>query len=67
MLLTCPQKTKKLEPVVIEDWRDTGEVNSNHAFTSYDDMYYFIKEEILPSGEKKIILKNKKTGLIEKR
>ena len=52
---------------MIEDWRDTGEVNSNHAFTSYDDMYYFIKEEILPSGEKKIILKNKKTGLIEKR
>lgn len=60
-------KTKQWEPVVIEDWRGTTEVHHHHAGTSYDENYYFIKEEILPSGEKKIILKNKKTGLIEKR
>jgi len=60
-------KTKKWEPVVIEGWRGANEVDRHHADTSYDDNYYFIKEEILPSGEKKIILKNKKTGLIEKR
>jgi len=34
---------------------------------SYDDDYYLIKEEVLPSGEKKFIVKNKKTGSIEKR
>ncbi|KIC93714.1 Gfo/Idh/MocA family protein [Flavihumibacter solisilvae] len=60
-------RTKKWEPVIIEDWRGTTEVNQHHAGTSYDENYYLIKEEILPSGEKKIILKNKKTGAIEKR
>ena len=60
-------KTKKWEPVLIEDWRGTTDMKHHHAETSYDDDYYFIKEEILPSGEKKIILKNKQTGLIEKR
>ena len=34
---------------------------------SYDENYYLIKEEVLPSGEKKIIIKNKKTGSIEVR
>jgi predicted dehydrogenase len=60
-------RTKKWEPVLIEDWRGTSEENQHQAGTSYDENYYLIKEEILPSGEKKIILKNKKTGAIEKR
>ncbi len=60
-------KTKKWEPVIIEDWRGTDEVKIKHGLTSYDNDHYLIKEEILPSGEKKIIVKNKKTGSIEKR
>jgi hypothetical protein len=35
--------------------------------TSYDENYYLIKEEVLTSGEKKVIIKNKKTGSIERR
>jgi predicted dehydrogenase len=60
-------KTKKWEPVVIGDWRGTNSVKNEKQFTSFNEEYYLIKEEILPSGEKRIILKNKKTGSIETR
>jgi hypothetical protein len=60
-------KTKKWEPVKIEDWRGVAEKKGEKEITSYDEDYYLIKEEMLPSGEKKFIVKNKKTGSIEKR
>jgi len=60
-------KTKLWEPVIIEDWRGSDEVKTRHELTSFDKDHYLIKEEILPSGEKKVIVKNKKTGSIEKR
>ncbi|HET6995511.1 MAG TPA: Gfo/Idh/MocA family oxidoreductase [Chitinophagaceae bacterium] len=60
-------KTKQWEPVIIEDWRGSDEVKIKHEMPSYDKDHYLIKEEILPSGEKKVIVKNKKTGSIEKR
>lgn len=60
-------KSKQWEPVVIEDWRGLKEVKQKHQYASFDDNYYLIKEEILPSGEKKTIVKNKQTGSIEKR
>ena len=60
-------KTKQWEPVVIEDWRGSNEADAKNELTSYDDNYYLIKEEILPSGEKKTIVKHKQTGSIEKR
>ena len=60
-------KTKKWEPVKIEDWRGVAEKKAEKEIPSYDEDYYLIKEETLPSGEKKFIVKNKKTGSIEKR
>lgn len=60
-------KTKQWEPVIIEDWRGSNDVAVKKELTSYDDNYYLIKEEILPSGEKKTIVKHKQTGSIEKR
>lgn len=60
-------KTKQWEPVVLEDWRGSNEAAIKHELTSYDENYYLIKEEILPSGEKKTIVKHKQTGSIEKR
>ena len=60
-------KTKKWEPVKIEDWRGVAEKKAEKKIPSYDEDYYLIKEETLPSGEKKFIVKNKKTGSIEKR
>ncbi len=60
-------KTKKWEPIQIEDWRGVAEKKKEKQMTSYDDNYYLIKEETLQSGEKKFIVKNKKTGSIERR
>jgi predicted dehydrogenase len=59
--------TKQWEPVQIEDWRGVAEKKAEKQMTDYDEDYYLIKEEVLPSGEKKYIIKNKKTGSIEKR
>lgn len=58
---------KKWEPVNLEDWRGVPEEKAQRQMTDYDENYYLIKEEVLPSGEKKFIIKNKKTGSIEKR
>ncbi len=60
-------KTKKWEPVTLEQWRGVEEKKVAKEMNSYNDEYYLIKEEVLPSGEKKSIIKNKKTGSIETR
>lgn len=60
-------KTKKCEPVQLEDWRGVAEKKEAKQLASYDENYYLIKEEVLPSGEKKFIIKNKKTASIEVR
>jgi len=60
-------KTKKWEPVIIEDWRGVAEKKETKKMNSYDEDHFLIKEEVLPSGEKKFIIKDKKTGSIEVR
>ncbi|HEY5392587.1 MAG TPA: Gfo/Idh/MocA family oxidoreductase [Hanamia sp.] len=60
-------KSKQWEPVKIEDWRGIVTTKIQKSLADYNDDYYLIKEEVLPSGEKKYIIKNKKTGSIEKR
>lgn len=60
-------KTKKWEPVMLNDWRGGKETKSEKQLTEYDAEFYLIKEETLPSGEKKFIIKNKMTGSIERR
>lgn len=59
--------SKQWEPVQISDWRGKAIAISSKKITSYDDQYYLIKEEVLPSGEKKFIIKHKITGSIERR
>jgi predicted dehydrogenase len=60
-------KTKNWEPVKIEDWRGITEKKVEKEMLSFNENYYLIKEEVLPNGEKKFIIKNKKTGSIERR
>lgn len=58
-------ETKKWEPVEIRDWRGgsaAGEAGT--ALKDYDAEHYLIKEERMPNGNLKIILKNKQTGEI---
>ncbi len=60
-------KSKKWETVKLEVWRGVAEKKKEKQIASYDEDHYLIKEETLPSGEKKFIVKNKKTGSIERR
>lgn len=60
-------KNKQWEPIKLEDWRGIATTKTQKNLADYDKDYYLIKEEVLPSGEKKYIIKNKKTGSIEKR
>lgn len=60
-------KTRQWEPVQLEDWRGVSAGRQEKEMTSYDDQYYLIKEEVLPNGEKKYIIKHKQTGSIERR
>jgi hypothetical protein len=56
--------SKKWEEVEIEDWRG-GTVNTERtSLKDYDDQHYLIKEETMPEGKLKVILKDKKTGTI---
>ncbi len=60
-------KTKKWEPVEINEWRGKTEVEPLSAFVEYDDKHWLVKEELLPDGRKKVILKEKSSqAIIEK-
>jgi len=60
-------ESKKWEPVKLDIWRGKKGVGKISALKSFDDNYYLIKEEQLPNGTKKLILKDKKSGSIIQR
>lgn len=55
-------KTKLWEPVELKDWRGQEKADPIMELEDYDDKHYLVKEEKLPDGSSKIILKNKETG-----
>ncbi|MCW3091650.1 MAG: 1,5-anhydro-D-fructose reductase [Ferruginibacter sp.] len=55
-------KSKKWEPIQLDIWRGDETTTAQHESISYDNDYFLIKEEILPNGDQKLILKNKLTG-----
>lgn len=57
-------KTKKWEAVELNDWRGKTEVEPLSAFVEYDNKHWLVKEELLPDGRKKLILKDKVSGEI---
>lgn len=60
-------KTKLWEPVNLDIWRGRTGVTKDSHLQSYDDDHYLVKEEITHYGATKVILKNKKTGVISER
>ena len=60
-------KSKQWEPVQLEVWR--GEQESAHvlAQTDYDEQYSLIKQERMPDGKLKLILRDKTSGEIVQR
>jgi len=58
-------RTKKWEPIEILDWRGGDSSSaSDEGLKEYDAKHYLIKEERMPNGNLKFILKNKQTGAI---
>ena len=57
-------ETKKWEPIEIRDWRG-GSVNAEQSgLKEYDARHLLLKEEKMPDGRLKVILKDKETGSI---
>ena len=57
-------KTKLWEPVILPVWRGKTGLSKPSVYVDFDENHWFIKEEILPNGDKKVILKNKVSGEI---
>ena len=57
-------KTKKWEPVELEIWRGKGISEDDAVLKDYDEAHYLVKEEVMPDGRTKMILKEKSTGRI---
>jgi hypothetical protein len=57
-------ESKKWEPVDIQLWRGGPASGSEVVLRDYDETHYLIKEEKMPNGNLKIILKDKVSGQI---
>lgn len=57
-------ESKQWEPVELEIWRGADDVDSGVTVSEYDDQHLLIKEEKMPDGRVKVILKEKATGKI---
>lgn len=56
--------SKQWEPVQLEVWRGDNEASSQAKLHEYDADHYLIKEEVMPDGQTKLILKEKMSGKV---
>ncbi|MBZ0308829.1 MAG: gfo/Idh/MocA family oxidoreductase, partial [Anaerolineae bacterium] len=56
--------TKQWEPVELPLWRGQTGLKKPSVYKEYDPDHWLIKEELLPNGDKVVILKEKETGRI---
>ena len=57
-------KSKKWEPVELKSWRGGTASQAEVTLKEYDAAHFLIKEERMPNGNLKLILKDKTTGEI---
>ncbi|MFO7320915.1 MAG: Gfo/Idh/MocA family oxidoreductase [Chloroflexota bacterium] len=60
-------ESKRWEPVELEIWRGADEVDQKVTLQDYDEQHYLIKEEKMPDGRVKLILKEKAGGKVVQR
>ncbi len=60
-------ESKRWEPVLLETWRGAEDAGEKATATDYDARFFLIKQERMPDGRTKLILKDKKTGEILQR
>lgn len=56
--------SKRWEPMEIEDWRGADDADQGQRQQEYDADHWLVKEEIMPEGSVKQILKEKASGRI---
>jgi len=59
--------SKRWEPVELELWRGAEGAEERDGLVDYDQKHYLIKEETMPDGKTKLILKEKSSGRIVER
>ena len=59
--------SKRWEPVEIEEWRGSDEADEGQEQQEYDADHWLVKEELMPEGTVKLILKEKASGRIVQR
>jgi predicted dehydrogenase len=57
-------ESKKWEPVQLALWRGQRQSSGEIHHVDYDQQYLLVKEELLPDGKTRLILKDKHTGEI---
>ena len=60
-------QSKRWEPVQLPIWRGGDRPVEKIGFRAYDDEHLFLKEERMPDGRKKVILRHKETGEVSER
>jgi len=60
-------RTKRWEAIELPIWRGRTSVENVSAFREFDEEHLLIKEERMPDGRIKWILKNKNTGVVSQR
>ena len=60
-------QSKRWEPVVLQEWRGSVGVPHVSVRRDFDEDYLLIKEELMPDGTKKLIVRHKQTGALEQR
>jgi predicted dehydrogenase len=60
-------KSKRWEPVQLPEWRGDAATAPDSVFRDYDAAHYLIKQERLPDGRTKLILKEKAGGKVIER
>jgi predicted dehydrogenase len=57
-------ESKRWEPVQLEVWRGSEKIAAKADLTEFDAQYFLIKQEVMPDGKTKFIVKDKQTGEI---
>lgn len=57
-------ESKQWEPVLLEDWRGSDGAGGEVQLAEYDADHFLVKEEKMPDGQTKLILKEKVGGKI---
>jgi predicted dehydrogenase len=55
-------ESKQWETVLLDDWRGSDELDTGVKLAEYDADHFLIKQEKMPDGKTKLILKQKKSG-----